>query len=215
MQPGDLLPERRLALAYAPARSREPWLAMLLLDQRLSRIVTQAREPILAQMRLAWWRDRLCEPPEAFHSGEPLLRSFAGWEATSRGQLAAMVDGWETLLAERPIPAEALWSFAAGRGEACAALAAQLGVHNAAAEVRRFAVGWALAELSHHLPDPAEQAMVRQLIAEHDWAPAQLPREMRPLAVLYGLSRRSRGEAPLLSRWPDGIVAARLGLFGI
>ncbi len=49
----------RLALAYAPGRTRLAWLALLALDSRLAGVLRSASEPMLAQIRLAWWRDML------------------------------------------------------------------------------------------------------------------------------------------------------------
>jgi len=52
----SLGPLNRLALAYAPQSTRLPLLALLALDMRLAGIVRNSREPMLAQLRLAWWR---------------------------------------------------------------------------------------------------------------------------------------------------------------
>lgn len=190
------------------------WLTVLSLDQRLSRLVAQAREPLLVQMRLAWWRDRLREPPQSFHSGEPVLQALSAWNDRERAQLVALVDGWEALLEEPPIADAALMAFANGRGAALAALARQLGADAAEAEARRCGAGWALAELAQHLSDPAERAQVARLIAAHDWGKPRLPRELRPLAVLDGLARRGKGQKLLLAGLSDVVVAARLGLLG-
>ena len=54
-----LTPLHRLALAYAPAASRGAWLGFLALDMRLAAIVRAAREPMIGQIKLAWWRERL------------------------------------------------------------------------------------------------------------------------------------------------------------
>ena len=94
----DELPaDRRLALAYAPGIARADSLAVFLLDQRLSRLVSQQREPLLTQMRLAWWRDRLGEEVSGFHHDEPVLALLAGW-GEHRQKLIGLVDGWEALL---------------------------------------------------------------------------------------------------------------------
>ena len=51
-----LAPMHRLALAYAPAEARPAWAGLLALDARLAGVVRAAREPVLGQLRLAWWR---------------------------------------------------------------------------------------------------------------------------------------------------------------
>jgi hypothetical protein len=65
-----------LAIAYAPTlvQSRLRWL--LRFDNRLQGILGRATEPIIAQMRLAWWRDTLRKAPQDRPKGEPLLAAL-------------------------------------------------------------------------------------------------------------------------------------------
>jgi Squalene/phytoene synthase len=72
-----LQPPRVLAIAYAPThvRGRLAWL--LALDQRLSDVLGRASEPMIAQLRLSWWRDALNAAPEKQPKGEPLLSELA------------------------------------------------------------------------------------------------------------------------------------------
>lgn len=204
-------PLARLALAYAPAPARDDWLTLLALDARLAGVVRAAREPVLAQLRLAWWRDRFAADPAGWPSGEPLLARLASWEQVSK--LGALVDGWEALLGEPPLNAAAFTEFAAGRGGAVAALAARLGADVAASE--GLARRWALADLSLHLGDPDEQAAARQLLGGSGRS-GRTSRTMRPLALLAGLSERAvrRGHSEALSG-PGALIAAiRLGISG-
>jgi 15-cis-phytoene synthase len=208
----ELPVERRLALAYAPAGARTDTLALFALDGRLAGIVRQAREPLLAQMRLAWWRDRLGDSVQAAGLGDPLLERLSGWNR--REGLVALVNGWESLLADPPLPDGAIDTFVRGRAEACADLARQLNLADAARPAASAAAGWALAELAGKLGDPAESARVRQLAQERDWAMIQLPRQLRAITVLYGLARRKQGAEALISGPRDMLRAARLGLLG-
>jgi len=211
----DQLPaERRLALAYAPAAFRADTLAVFLLDLRLARLVAQQREPLLTQLRLAWWRDRLTEEPTGFHHDEPLLKLLEDW-GPHRAGLRALVDGWEALLVDPPVTDDAIALFANGRGLAFAALAERCGALTYAPEARRAAANWALADLAVRTSDASEAERVQRAAASADWRRAQLPRVLRPLAVLYGLARRKRGKARLLARTSDGFAAIRLGIFGI
>ncbi len=71
-----LPPPMLLAIAYAPVkvRARLKWLMML--DQRLSDVLDRAREPMIAQLRLSWWRDALKSAPDKRPKGEPLLMAL-------------------------------------------------------------------------------------------------------------------------------------------
>jgi phytoene synthase len=205
---GRLAPLARLALAYSPGTVREHWIGLLSLDGRLSAVVRTAREPMLAQIRLAWWRDRLTGDPATWPKGEPLLARLKHWGDHARG-LSALVDGWEGLLGEEPGLAE----FAEGRAAAMATLARLTGADPGAAEAagRR----WALADLVLHLGAPAEKARATGLLAAAAPAP-KLGRAMRPLAVMAGLSERAirRGAGEALSGPGALLSAIRLGISG-
>ncbi|WEK46976.1 MAG: hypothetical protein P0Y56_01435 [Candidatus Andeanibacterium colombiense] len=198
---------QRLALAYAPKSARPATLALFALDARLAQAVRQASEPIMAQMRLAWWRDQFGLAANRRERSDELIRAldlFAGEE----GALIGLVDGWESLLADE-LDAE---GFALGRARAFAALARRLHLPDepAAAAGRRFA----LADLAANLADAEEQRAVLGLAG--GGGRIALPRELRSLAVLDGLARRSlaRGGAPLLDGPAAMLGAIRLGLAG-
>ena len=210
----ELLPVHlRLALSYAPVRTRALTLGLFALDCRLAGIVRGTREPLLGQVRLAWWRDRLGEKPEAWPEGEPVLAVLRLWGAET-GALSALVDGWESLLGDPPLDGDALEQFADGRGSAFGALARLLQADPG--EAMRTARGWALVDLSGKLGDPSERAAARELAGQLDWQRCRLPRSLRPLAMLHGLARRAmlRGEGELLAGGAAGLVALRLGLLG-
>lgn len=208
----ELPVERRLALAYAPARARPDTLALFALDARLAGIVRQAREPLLAQMRLAWWRDRLADSALPGGLGDQLLERLNLWP--QRAGLVALVNGWEALLAESPLPDSAIDAFVRGRAEACGDLARQLGLADAARSAASAGAGWTLAELAGKLGDPGETARVVQLAQEREWPMIQLPRALRAITVLHGLARRKQGSGELISGPRDLLRAARLGLLG-
>ncbi len=208
----ELPVERRLALAYAPVRARPDTLALFALDARLAGIVRQVREPLLAQMRLAWWRDRLADSALPAGLGDQLLERLNAWP--QRGGLVALVNGWEALLAEPPLPDSAIDAFVRGRAEACADLARQLGLGDAARSAANAGAGWTLAELAGRLGDPDETARVLQLAQEREWPTLQLPRPLRAITVLHGLARRKQGQGELISTPRDLLRAARLGLLG-
>jgi len=205
----DLPAVQRLALAYAPKTARRPTLALLALDARLGLILRRKGEPVLRQMRLAWWRERLVAEPATWPAGEAVLELLADWREPAA--LTALVDGWEALLGQRLDPA-AIEEFAQGRVVAFAQLARQ--VRADPASVTQSARLWALGDLAANLSDSGERAMV--VGCARGLAPAPLPRSLRPLTVLAGLARRSlaRGGAPLLDGPRAALTAIRLGITG-
>jgi phytoene synthase len=209
--PANDLPEpQRLALTYATARARPATAGLLALDARLAAILRQRREPIAAQLRLAWWRDVLSRPASEWPRGEPVLDSLRGWRDAAR--LSVLAAGWEALLAETLTPM-VIAEFAAARGCAFASLARELGVsaEESAAEAARI---WALADLAANISDEAERA----LVVEHagNLVRPPLSASLRPLAVLAGLGARALrlGGAPLLSGPGSALLALRIGLTG-
>lgn len=205
-----LSPLYRLALAYAPAQSKVDWLTFLSFDTRLAGLLRQARDPVLAQIRLAWWRERLAQAPAERPRGEPLLARLADWPDGGAG-LAVLVDGWEALLGEPPLAEDALNAFGQGRAEAVAALAGKL---NVPAPLSDLALSWSMADLACHFGDPREQVIARNLM--HD-APAKgLRRELRPLLVLQRVSIRAarKGGAAHLTSPGALVTAMRAGLLG-
>lgn len=206
--------ERRLALAYAPKSARDATLALFALDAALGNLVRGTSEPMLGQLRLAWWRDELAKPAQERSQGEPVLGLIGRFPDLGRG-LQCLADGWEMLLGEEPIPADRLADFAAARGAACSALACAIGSDRFAEPARRCGHEWALAELATRLSDPIERESAMALAAKASWRSVRLPRSLRPLKVLHELAIRSQGKRPLLSRRRDILAAFRLGLLGI
>lgn len=200
-------------MAYAPQSARPIILGLLSLDTRLAGIVRQAREPMLGQLKLSWWRDRLSADRPIGSLGDPLLELLDLW-GPHRSALAGLVDGWEHLLNDAQLDEAALSAFAETRGAACAALAERLGLPDRAEEAARAGHNWALADLALGLSDPAEIELAAQIIKTRDWRAVRLPRGLRPLSVLHGLTRRKQGTSPLIKGPIDGLVAVRLGLLG-
>ena len=199
----------RLALAHAPRGTRKRVFALLAFDARLAGIVRQAREPLLGQMRLAWWRDHLAKPCNEWPKGEPLLELLSEWQCPAA--LAALADGWEGLLRDS-LDEDAIRSFAEGREKAWLALAAEIGARSDPAPAAR---AWALADLAANLSDPDERAQVLEVAGKEKF-PLPTERALRPLAILGGLGRRSlaRGGTPLLDGRGAALAALRLGMFG-
>ena len=211
----NLLPTaQRLALSYAPAKSHAPTLALLALDARLGGLVRQAREPLLAQIRLAWWRDRLGESPENWPGGEPLLAGLRESWAKPRA-LVGLVDGWEAQLGEDSLTAVNL--LASARAEAWVALHRELGCREDINATQLAAYRWGMADARSCLSDLADRTTAVWDVEEAvRGLKIRLPRALRPLAVLEALARRSllRDDGRLLSGPADFGLAIRVGLLG-
>ena len=111
-QENGLSPPQRLAVAYAPAALRPALTLLLQFDARLADIVAGSTEPLIGQMKLAWWRDALAAEAEQRPKGEPLIARI---DAMSGRQLEPalleLIDAWEALLVADEVDA-----FAEGRG---------------------------------------------------------------------------------------------------
>jgi phytoene synthase len=184
---------------------------VLALDARMAQVLRGRREPLGAQLRLAWWREMLERPPAQWPSGEPLLESLRAWRDPAA--LAALPSGWEALLAEELTPA-AIAEFADARGRAFAALARELGA-DAPEDAAAAARIWAHADLAANLSAGGE----RQLAVDRGrglGAPPPLARSLRPLAVLaaLGAAALARGGGDLLMGPRSTLLALRTGLAG-
>lgn len=203
----------RLALVYTPPLHRALVAALLLLDEQFAGFVRNASEPVLAQMRLAWWRDRFAQAPADWPKGNPLLAQFAQLGPAAR-RLEEVVDGWEQLLAERPLDAVGIAAHAQGRAAGWTALATHFGAHVVGGGLESAATRWALVDFAWHDAEVAEREMALDAARAVDPAPA-LPRPLRSLGVLGGLAKHAvTKHRPPLSRASDMMIALRVGLFG-
>lgn len=210
------LPEvSRIAFA-STGRNRDPWLAALALDGRIGRMVLGASEPMLGQVRLAWWRDQLGKPTRDRPRGDPLLDLIGQRWHGREAALLALVDGWEALLGDRPLAQADMARFVEGRGALAKGLAQLLSQARHEPEAERAGKLWALADLAIHAQAEEERSSALDQGAPHARRPLSLPRSMRPLAVIGGLARRSlRGEgAAMLGDRFSPLVALRLGMVG-
>jgi 15-cis-phytoene synthase len=87
-------------MLMVPTNGRAALSALWRLEARLFDIVVQRREEMLAQLKLAWWRDRLGQlatEPASLPKGEPLLAELAAtWGGSDA--LIDMADGYEAAM---------------------------------------------------------------------------------------------------------------------
>jgi 15-cis-phytoene synthase len=190
-------PDHLIALAYAGA-SREKLRFLLAFDERLGRIVAAGREPVIAQMKLAWWRENLGKAAANANKGEQMLEAAQAFNLGT--DLIAMVDGWESLLAELPLSEQGLLAYAAGRGT----LFGLAGGDNANAA----GAAWALTDFAMRCSDGITRDRALALAAQVDRT-AMLP---KPLAILAALARSDRKRGPA-QRWVPGSPMRMLRAF--
>ncbi|NTZ41648.1 hypothetical protein G7A66_00785 [Altererythrobacter sp. SALINAS58] len=188
-------------------------MTLMLLDLRLAETLRKHGEPLIAQIKLAWWRDRLGENPSGWPKGEPLLERLGNWPGSTSG-LSAMVDGWEVLVSDDLTP-PAIMAYADGRAAGWVTLATALAQDGFVGNTTAAARNWVLGDLAMHLHDGEERAAVQTAVATSS-SGGTLPRAMRPLAILRGLSQRAlrRGDAELLPDAGAFGLALRIGIAG-
>lgn len=115
----QLPPPATLAVAYTPVALRPAFTLLLQLDARFADIVRKAREPMIAQIKLAWWRDAFAAEPALRPKGEPLLQALgACGDLISPSALEELVSAWELLLGEGEWAAPDVAKHTALRGRA-------------------------------------------------------------------------------------------------
>ncbi|RVQ69084.1 hypothetical protein EKN06_02420 [Croceicoccus ponticola] len=203
----SLPPPVRMAISHAPLRARELWTGFFALDRRFANILATGAEPMLAQMRLAWWRETLAQPAASRPAGEPLLAALTAWDS-ERLALAGLADGWEALIGDAPLDAAAFAALAGARAEAIAALVRICDAAELEIEASGRGYVWALHDIAAHLSDRTENDRVVALVRSAPATDGTAARLLRPVAILDALARRRGGGLGNFA------LALRIGLFG-
>jgi phytoene synthase len=186
-------PERALALDYAPAGVRAGLHALFALDDTFAHVLRTTTEPIIGQMRLAWWHDALQRLDTAVPPAQPVLQALAD-EVVPHGvpgrTLAELVAGWEALIEADTVDPTAMAVHADARGASLFATGAIL-LGREDARVAAAGRGWALADLSRHLrsADAAAQAQAMASAALGEALVGAWPAALRPLGALALIAR--------------------------
>lgn len=87
-------------MVAVPRERRAAMAALWAFAERLTNLLIDAREPLIGQIKLAWWRDMaamLARDPDSLPKGEPLLAELtATW--ARQGGLDTLVDAAEAML---------------------------------------------------------------------------------------------------------------------
>jgi 15-cis-phytoene synthase len=193
----ELDPDRRLALAYVPAAHRDAVESLWRLDLALGSVLATGREPMIGQIRLAWWRESLEKLDRERPPAEPVLQALAVHvlPGVTGAELAAMEQGWSVLLAPGPLGPAELDSYADARGGLLFRYSARLLAGASCREVDRAGESWALVDLGRHSSDSGDVA-VAIAAARCRETPFRWPVRLRPLGMLAMLARRDAAAAP-------------------
>ena len=214
--PADTLPpEAELALAWTGSEVRSEFGIALQLDRRLARIVQRTSEPILGQMRLAWWRDTLGKPLADRPRGDAVLDGLGVHWTGREAPLIAMVNAWEILVTAQRLGPSEVESFAAGRGAFFAALAGDGVPDDLSARLVGAGQRWALADAASGVSNQSERAALVAAGLAVMRRSKRLPRELRGVAVLEALALRAlnRGGRPLMEGRGAPFTIMRAAIF--
>jgi phytoene synthase len=186
----ELAPPARLAIAYAPSNVRSAFALLLQIDQRFAEILRNAREPMIAQIKMAWWREAFASPAEARPTGEPLLQALneAG-ELIPVIALEALASAWEHLLGSELFSQDAIDAHAYLRADAIFQTYANwVGRRQ---DLRPIGRNWALEALRIAFPERVADCNIPS-------APLPKARALRPLSILTMSVRKASGPRLIL-----------------
>lgn len=93
--------DRYLAAQFAPPSARARVIALLAVNAEIARVARAAREPLLADMRLKWWRDAVLAALGGAAPAQPALAAFARAAAESGLRADRLADPFDRLIAAR------------------------------------------------------------------------------------------------------------------
>jgi 15-cis-phytoene synthase len=189
LAPSPSLLDPRVML-MVPRGERAALTSLWNLEARLFGVVAHRREVVLAQIKLAWWRERLAQvadDPQALPKGEPLLAELtAAWHG--RAPLVPVADAYEAIMLAEDGDALALAGMAL-------AAAMQAGP------------AWGLARAALLAGDEALQSEIWERVAVSSLSTA--PRHVRTLDRWAQLLARQDGAA---SARAEGWLLLRAGI---
>ncbi len=193
--------EFALAIAHTPVPNRPRMASFLAFDQRIARIVSQSTEPMLAQIRIAWWRDNLAQKQAIRPQGDAVLDALGEHWTGAEPALISMLDGWEELLVEPPIEQQAIERFVNGRSAPFLEIGELETDSKSYRAVNQAGRIWAIADLASKSEIAEEREMLIEMGLRNDERSPPLPHSWRGLAVLAALGRRSlkSGGQPLMA----------------
>jgi len=188
----ELDADRTLALTYVRASRRAALGALWRLDAALGAVLAGGREPLISQIKLAWWRDALEALDRSPAPAEPTLQAVADHVipgGVSGSALSQMEEAWTVLLTQDPLSRADLDRYAAARGRLLFRYSGAVLGHRLSEEMERAGEGWALADLARH-SNAADATAALEAAKERFSHPLRWPSPLRPLGMLSALARR-------------------------
>jgi phytoene synthase len=197
----QLTPPKRLAIAYARADARPALALLLAFDVKLGRLFRDSSQPLIGQLRMAWWRDVIMKDLAARPAGEPVVAQLSALQCSHPqwdlgAYMTQLVDGWDALLSAE------IWSDdvitlhidvrAAAIFDGYAAMAGLAPSSDITAVGRR----WALAELPQYCQTQDQFDRVAAMTVPGSVV-AAFPRAIRPLTLLERAGRADASPARL------------------
>ncbi len=183
-------PPKRLALAYAAPEIRDLFGVMLALDERLGDIIRRATEPLIGQMRLAWWNDVMAKPAGERPLGEPLVAAISALESNVDGEAIKrrahdLIASWNLLLAHEIWSKEILIEHASRKSTA---LFEPMLISGGVSDLQKsnataLGAAWALNDLAHYCQNKSQMEAVTASMSKPNTA-IRFPRILRPLTIL-------------------------------
>ena len=199
---------KRLALVHTPYERRKIVETLLLFDAQLANIALSQGEPMLKQIKLAWWREETSREPEAgAMAGQPLAARIVKANEWSAKSKKSLVDAWEQVATEQVSARNAAQTL----GEARAMAFCEVTGQTSSPAIKAASNLWAQFDLSS-----ASFAVAPAVPNDEFDIPMRLPKALRTLAILAGLSRRALryGYSDLLAGRTAPLAALRLGIIG-
>jgi 15-cis-phytoene synthase len=210
--PDSLTAPQTLALQYVPPQFRAALELLLAFDHRLALVVRQMSEPVIAQMRMAWWREKLALSGDLRPSGEPI---FAALEQLPPEQtipveqgMLLIIDAWDAVIAAAVWDHDVIMLNAQNRARGIfLGLAKQILPAREHSDVMDVGCRWALSDLQMRFPEHVAGPL----------PPTQrLPRQLRSLAILeraisLDLQHKKDGQSAGIRAWFRLLVCAMTG----
>lgn len=173
-----------LASSYGDVQMRSWCHALFAFDAQIAGIVLQAREPMLAQIRLQWWHDVIGQTADRRPSANPGLAALRPLEAVGlnlQTALGPVIRGWEAAL--EIDQDDAIQAFAEGRGQLLEAFR-MLAPEVDRDDLARIGRAWALWDMVRF---HRRTAAIDAAVAKTDVAALNalsLPRKLRPISMI-------------------------------